>query len=175
MTVLKLLQWIRQRYPTCKRTYSDESLSFCLVDGNVLSAPYISDDFGQQLSLFDKEQPTLVAQKNKVKKLEIKLKSSSLYFDDDFSISFCRTLKIPDDGKRYPLPASLGNFPIYKVSDYADSVPSEWNKHGGVFIPMYQREALFIEFNNFEYWQPHIVKVATGKINAEHLCAKFRQ
>ena len=26
--------------PTCKRTYSDETLSFCLADGALLSAPY---------------------------------------------------------------------------------------------------------------------------------------
>lgn len=26
--------------PTCKRTYSDDTLSFCLVDGAILSAPY---------------------------------------------------------------------------------------------------------------------------------------
>lgn len=26
--------------PTCKRTYADESLTFCLVDGSILSAPY---------------------------------------------------------------------------------------------------------------------------------------
>jgi len=26
--------------PTCKRTYADEALAFCLVDGSVLSAPY---------------------------------------------------------------------------------------------------------------------------------------
>src|SRR5215210_4894611 len=26
--------------PTCKRTYADETLAFCLVDGSVLSAPY---------------------------------------------------------------------------------------------------------------------------------------
>jgi hypothetical protein len=26
--------------PTCNRTYADETLSFCLVDGSVLSAPY---------------------------------------------------------------------------------------------------------------------------------------
>ncbi len=28
--------------PTCKRTYSDETLTFCLVDGSILSAPYNS-------------------------------------------------------------------------------------------------------------------------------------
>ncbi|MBV9210682.1 MAG: hypothetical protein JOZ52_08640 [Acidobacteria bacterium] len=26
--------------PTCKRTYADETLAFCLVDGSILSAPY---------------------------------------------------------------------------------------------------------------------------------------
>lgn len=26
--------------PTCKRTYADETLTFCLVDGSILSAPY---------------------------------------------------------------------------------------------------------------------------------------
>ena len=26
--------------PTCQRTYADEALTFCLVDGSILSAPY---------------------------------------------------------------------------------------------------------------------------------------
>ena len=26
--------------PTCNRTYADETLAFCLVDGSILSAPY---------------------------------------------------------------------------------------------------------------------------------------
>jgi hypothetical protein len=26
--------------PTCNRTYSDEAITFCLVDGSILSAPY---------------------------------------------------------------------------------------------------------------------------------------
>ena len=30
--------------PTCSRTYSDETLSFCLVDGSILSAPYGQDE-----------------------------------------------------------------------------------------------------------------------------------
>ena len=29
--------------PTCHRTYSDESITFCLVDGSILSAPYEPD------------------------------------------------------------------------------------------------------------------------------------
>ncbi len=30
--------------PTCKRTYADETLSYCLVDGSILSAPYDPHD-----------------------------------------------------------------------------------------------------------------------------------
>lgn len=163
--------------PNCKRTYSDESLSFCLLDGAVLSAPHNSNEFDHKQSLFDIEQPTILASKQKVKKLDVVVKHRSLLFsevlennsssfDTDLSISFCRTLRIPDDGKRYPLPASLGDFPIYDVSDYADKVPDEWNQRAGVFIPMYQREAMFIDFHNSEDWEPKIVKIATGKINA---------
>jgi WD40 repeat protein len=35
-----------KRCPTCNRTFSDESISFCLVDGSVLSAPFenLTDD-----------------------------------------------------------------------------------------------------------------------------------
>lgn len=29
-----------KRCPTCNRTFSDEAISFCLVDGSILSAPY---------------------------------------------------------------------------------------------------------------------------------------
>lgn len=80
-------------------------------------------------------------------------------------ISFNRTLRIPEDGKDYPLPAGLGRFPIHRVEDYADKVPSEWLKEGGFFIPLYQKEALFIEFHGVE-WHPTIAKVNVGKINA---------
>src|SRR5262245_36374460 len=29
-----------KRCPTCKRTYPDDTLAFCLIDGSVLSAPF---------------------------------------------------------------------------------------------------------------------------------------
>jgi hypothetical protein len=152
--------------PQCNRTFSDPSLSFCLVDGSLLSAPQISDEFGYQPNLFEAEELTLISKKIEAKRLDVKVQDDSLRFEEDFEISFYRTLKVPDDGKSYLLPAGLGKFPIFKVSDYCKKVPVEWNRHGGVFIPMYQREALFIEFDNLKSWQPNIVKVATGKINA---------
>jgi len=78
-------------------------------------------------------------------------------------IEFQRTLRIPDDGKIYPLPAGFGHFPLRHVDDYKNNVPAPWNERGGVLMPMYQSEALWIRFST-RY--PFAVKVAAGKINA---------
>lgn len=80
-------------------------------------------------------------------------------------ISFHRTLRIPEDGNDYPLPAGLGRFPIHRVEDYADRVPPDWLKEGGFFIPLYQKEALFLQFEGPD-WHPTIAKVCVGRINA---------
>ena len=37
------------------------------------------------------------------------------------SISFVRTLRIPDDDREYPLPPGLGDFPMHHVDDYGSS------------------------------------------------------
>lgn len=78
-------------------------------------------------------------------------------------ITFQRTLRIPDDGYTYPLPPGLAAFPIRKVGDYADRFPQQWREEGGVIIPMYQREALWMSFHS-----PQLiaVKVGVGKIDA---------
>jgi hypothetical protein len=100
----------------------------------------------------------------------IELKRDSLHFsfpevhgDARLDIHFQRTLRIPDDGKTYPLPAGLGRFPLRHVDDHSGDVPESWMRHGGVFLPMYQSEALWINFSG-DY--PFAVKVATGKIDA---------
>src|SRR5215216_4501578 len=67
--------------------------------------------------------------------LPVTVKNDSLHFGDALAMTFQRTLRIPDDGKNYPLPPGLGTFPVCKVSDYADRVPKSWVAHGGVFIP----------------------------------------
>jgi len=81
------------------------------------------------------------------------------------SIAFHRTLRIPDDGGRYPLPPSLGHFPVHRVEDHADRVPETWRAHGGVFIPMYQREAAWLSFSTPQ-WRPQALKIAVGMVNA---------
>ena len=79
------------------------------------------------------------------------------------SIEFQRTLRIPDDGKDYPLPPGLGRFPLRHVDDHAARLPEAWRRRGGVMAPMHQAEALWI---NFHSRYPFAVKVATGKICA---------
>jgi hypothetical protein len=97
--------------------------------------------------------------------LEVKVKRDALVFSDGFALNFQRTLRIPDDGGTYPLPPGLGTFPICRIEEYKERVPGTWAEHGGVFIPMYQREALWISFQS-RYWKPNAVKIAVGKVNA---------
>ena len=78
-------------------------------------------------------------------------------------IEFQRTLRIPDDGRDYFLPPGLGRFPLRHIDDHGDRVPATWIERGGVMIPLYQSEALWL---NFHSSYPFAVKVASGKINA---------
>ena len=96
-------------------------------------------------------------------KLDVQVKNDCVSFGDDFSIRFQRTLRIPDDGRSYPLPPGLGAFPVRRVDDYQARVPAEWLEHGGVFVPMYQREAMWLSFGSL---MPHAVKIAVGKVCA---------
>lgn len=97
--------------------------------------------------------------------LNVTIDKYSVQIGQRFAVSFHRTLRIPDDGKTYPLPPGLGMFPIFKIEDYSDRVPTLWREQGGVFIPMYQREALWLGFNAAA-WKPNAVKVYVGKVNA---------
>jgi hypothetical protein len=49
------------------------------------------------------------------------------------------------------------------VDDFSSRVPAIWREHGGVMLPMYQSEAMWIRFS-CDY--PFAIKIAAGKINA---------
>lgn len=83
----------------------------------------------------------------------------------ELRVDFQRTLRIPDDGGTYPLPPGLGAFPLRRVADYADRVPESWRARGGVFLPMYQREAMWISFR-CPWWRAAAVQVGIGKVDA---------
>ena len=97
--------------------------------------------------------------------LEVLAQAESVRIGERFSVSFQRTLRIPEDQRRYPLPPGLGAFPVHRVEDYWHSVPASWRERGGVFIPVYQREALWLGFDGAD-WKPNAVKIGIGKINA---------
>ena len=78
------------------------------------------------------------------------------------SVSFQRTLRIPDDNREHPLPPGLGRFPLRHVDDYAGRVPPAWREHGGVLMPMHQSEAMWMSFGAA---YPMAIKVAAGKVN----------
>jgi len=83
-----------------------------------------------------------------------------------FSIDFQRTLRIPDSDRDYPLPPGFGRFPLRHVEDYA-SLPAHTRHRGGVILPIWQAEALWLNFGGgWESDLPVAVKVAAGKINA---------
>ncbi|HEY9786805.1 MAG TPA: hypothetical protein V6D17_15490 [Candidatus Obscuribacterales bacterium] len=102
---------------------------------------------------------------------ELVISFPEVHADAKLHIGFQRTLRIPDDDRVYPLPPGLGNFPLVHVDDYSDKVPADWLDHGGIILPMYQAEAMWIHFRpTFSHTRhvayPFAIKVSTGKIDA---------
>jgi hypothetical protein len=78
------------------------------------------------------------------------------------TVSFQRTLRIPETGL-HPLPPGLGRLPLRRVADYPDTAPAEWLSRGGVMLPIYQREAMWLSFYASE---PTALQVGVGKVCA---------
>ena len=93
------------------------------------------------------------------------------HIDEDVGvcIDFQRTLRLPDDGHDYHLPPGLGRFPLRHVEDF-DLVASNHRKaRGGIIMPMFQTDALWLHFDSLSFGQselPVALKIGAGKINA---------
>ena len=108
----------------------------------------------------------------------IELRDDTLVFtfpevhpDARLTVHFQRTLRIPDDDGIYALPPGLGRFPLRHVDDFGERVPARWLTRGGVMLPMYQSEALWLSFDpgyveERDTYYPFAIKIAAGKINA---------
>jgi hypothetical protein len=81
------------------------------------------------------------------------------------TVELIRTLRIPDDGREYPLPPGFSRFPLRHLDDHAARLPERWRRRGGVIAPMHQAEAMWINFNAPGGY-PFALKIATGKICA---------
>jgi hypothetical protein len=57
---------------------------------------------------------------------------------DDLTITFRRTIRVPDNKNTSGLPPDEGIFPLFKIQDYARKLPLSMAQKGGMFIPMYR-------------------------------------
>ncbi|MGX1807761.1 hypothetical protein ACWIGI_18745 [Nocardia sp. NPDC055321] len=92
----------------------------------------------------------------------VRLDGNTLVLAGDVRVRFIRTLRLPETGT-HALPPGIGDFPVRRVADYADTVPDEWAKRGGVMLPMYLREAMWLSFSARE---PAALQVGVGKVCA---------
>ena len=91
--------------------------------------------------------------------LSVKIEGNVVRIGERLTVSLQRTLRIPDDGRRYPLPPGLGVFPLKRVADYAGA-PPPWRERGGVFIPSISA-ALWLDFDGPQR-KPNAVKIGVG-------------
>ena len=82
-------------------------------------------------------------------------------------IQFHRTLRMPDDDKLHQLPASLATFPLHSVSAYSKRLPQKMVNEGGIFLPMFQREAMWMSFDSHGWYdEKFAIRVFVGRVNA---------
>jgi hypothetical protein len=80
------------------------------------------------------------------KPLKTELKDDMIIVNDDLKISFRRTIRVPDNQQVSFLPPDLGAFPLKSVRRYEGRIGAEMSAKGGVFFPMWQSEAMWIDF-----------------------------
>ena len=85
-------------------------------------------------------------------------------------INFQRTLRLPDDGEIHYLPPGLGEFPLRHIEDFDLDEHNHLKERGGVIMPMFQADALWLNFDSIhktlDASYPIAVKIGTGKICA---------
>ncbi|MGW9376400.1 hypothetical protein ACWGVR_41075, partial [Streptomyces xanthophaeus] len=81
----------------------------------------------------------------------------------EVQVRFIRTLRLPESGT-HALPPGLGEFPLRRVEDHADTVPPEWLAKGGVMLPVHLREAMWLSFAGTR--EPAALQVGVGKVCA---------
>lgn len=89
--------------------------------------------------------------------------------DAGIRIDFQRTLRIPDDGRDYHLPPGLGRFPLRHIEDFDLGANNHRKARGGVIMPMFQTDALWLNFSSLTYGErgfPVALKIGAGKIDA---------
>jgi hypothetical protein len=98
-------------------------------------------------------------------KTTVRMDHDSIHVGERFSLTMQRTLRLPEDGREYPLPPGFGPFPLTAVESLGDAAPPGWKKTGGFVVPIYLYEALWFQFSAAR-WKPNAVQISAGGINA---------
>ncbi|MFF4394285.1 hypothetical protein [Streptomyces sp. NPDC001480] len=93
----------------------------------------------------------------------VRIDGNTLRLPGGVAVRFVRTLRLPESGT-HPLPPGLGEFPVRRIADHADRVPEEWRARGGVMLPVYLREAMWLSFAGTT--EPAALQVGAGKVCA---------
>ncbi|MET7886975.1 hypothetical protein ABZU45_28010 [Streptomyces avermitilis] len=93
----------------------------------------------------------------------VRIDGNTLRLPGGVQVRFIRTLRLPETGT-HELPPGLGEFPVRRVEDYPDTVPAAWRSHGGVMLPVYLREAMWLSFAGTS--EPAALQVGVGKVCA---------
>ncbi|KAM3086385.1 hypothetical protein ACMFMG_012163 [Clarireedia jacksonii] len=82
--------------------------------------------------------------------------------NERLDIALRRTIRVPDNGHSYDLPPNLGSFSLYEVDAYKDTLPVSIVQKGGFFMPIHDREAMFIQFASTAQFA---IKIYSGGVN----------
>ncbi|WP_210587136.1 hypothetical protein [Streptomyces sp. GESEQ-35] len=93
----------------------------------------------------------------------VRIDGNTLRLPGGAAVRFIRTLRLPETGT-HALPPGLGEFPVRRVADYPDTVPEQWRSRGGVLLPVYLREAMWLSFAGTT--EPAALQVGVGKVCA---------
>ena len=80
----------------------------------------------------------------------LEIRFPELHRNAGVSINFQRTLRLPDDGEIHHLPPGLGKFPLRHIEDFDLGKRNELKKRGGLIMPMFQADALWMYFNSMQ-------------------------
>ncbi len=99
------------------------------------------------------------------RRLEVRVGRDSIRIGDRFELALQRTLRIPEDGRTYPLPPGLGRLPLLPAAEAGGRLPEGWRESGDVLAPLYRREAVWLAFAGTPY-KPNAVQIGAGRVNA---------
>ncbi|KAJ8587983.1 hypothetical protein M405DRAFT_277481 [Rhizopogon salebrosus TDB-379] len=77
------------------------------------------------------------------------------------TISFQRTIRVPE-AKLNNLPPGFGNFPLYNVAEFARVLPEDMVEKGGLFLPAFEREAMWLRFTSDKQFA---IRIYVGGVN----------